>query len=218
MITQTQKTVLSLALATGLFFSSCASDQKNTAKGAGIGAAAGAVAGAIIGHQSGNREKGAIAGALLGGALGGYVGNRMDKQAKELEKIAETKRTDQGLVTKLKSDILFDSGKSDLKPAAQSNLKQMADIMKKYPENILTIKGYTDSTGSVAKNTTLSQNRADAVRTALVNSGMPAGTISTVGEGSNSPIGDNKTDVGRKQNRRVEIEVTVDESKIPQQK
>ena len=136
-------------LTAGIIGVGCASDQKNTAKGAGIGAAAGAVAGAIIGHQTGNREKGAIAGAILGGGIGGAVGNRMDKQAKELEKIAETKRTDAGLVTKLKSDILFDTGKSALKPAAQSNLKQMADIMRKYPENVLTIKGYTEDRKSV---------------------------------------------------------------------
>lgn len=207
-----------IALTCSLFFASCASDQKNTAKGAGIGVAAGALAGAVIGHQSGNREKGAIAGALLGGAIGGYVGNRMDKQAKELEKIAETKRTEQGLVTKLKSDILFDTGKADLKSAAQNNLKQMAEIMKKYPENVLTIKGYTDSTGSSSVNTVLSQKRADAVKTALIQAGMPADTISTLGEGSSSPIADNKTEAGRKQNRRVEIEVTVDESKVPPQK
>ena len=212
------KSTLVVTLAVGVAISGCASDQKNTMKGAGIGVAAGAIAGAIIGHQSGNREKGAVAGALLGGAVGGYVGNRMDKQAKELEKIAETKRTEQGLVTKLKSDILFDTGKSDLKPQAHANLKQMADIMKKYPENVLTIKGYTDSTGSAATNTSLSQKRADAVKVALVSSGMPNDTISTLGEGSGSPVGDNKTDEGRKQNRRVEIEVTVDESKVPKQK
>lgn len=213
-----QKTFGALVVVGSLILSSCASDQKNTMKGAGIGVAAGAVAGAIIGHQSGNREKGAVAGALLGGAIGGYVGNRMDKQAKELEKIAETKRTEQGLVTKLKSDILFDTGKSDLKPQAQTNLKKMAEIMKKYPENVLTIKGYTDSTGSANVNSALSQKRAEAVKTALVNSGMPNNTISTLGEGSNTPIGDNKTEEGRKQNRRVEIEVTVDESKVPPQK
>jgi len=217
-----QKTILTstlvATLVAGLAFSGCSSDQKNTLKGAGIGVAAGAVAGAIIGHQSGNREKGAAAGALLGGAIGGYVGNRMDKQAKELEKIAETKRTEQGLVTKLKSDILFDTGKSDLKAQAQTNLKQMADIMKKYPENVLTIKGHTDATGSAVVNTALSQKRAEAVKLALVGSGMPTDTISTIGEGSKDPIGDNKTETGRKQNRRVEIEVTVDESKVPKQK
>ncbi len=200
-----------------LFMSGCASDQKNTGKGVAIGAAAGAVAGAIIGHQTGNREKGALIGAALGGSVGGVVGHRMDKQQKELEKIAETKRTEQGLVTKLKSDILFDSGKSDLKEGAKKNLAEMAGIMKKYPENVLTIKGYTDNTGSTSVNDSLSKKRAESVKTYLSASGMPQATISTVGMGAQNPIAENTTVEGRKQNRRVEIEVIADESKVPQQ-
>jgi outer membrane protein OmpA-like peptidoglycan-associated protein len=143
------------------------------------------------------------------------TGRRMDQQAKELKKVAETKRTEQGLVTKLKSDILFDTGKSDLKPAAQTNLKEMADIMKKYPENVLTVNGYTDTTGSVKINEELSKKRADAVKQTLVANGMPDSTISTHGLGPEAPVADNKTESGRMKNRRVEIEVTVDESKVP---
>lgn len=210
-------TAIAFGLSLGLGLG-CSSENKNTAAGAGIGAAAGAAVGAIIGHQTGNRAGGALIGAALGGSLGGYVGHRMDKQAKELAKIAETRRTDQGLVTKLKSDILFDSGKAALKSGAQGNLKQMADIMKKYPENVLTIKGYTDSTGSEKVNEELSKRRADAVRTSLVASGMPDSTISTVGLGPANPVADNKSADGRKMNRRVEIEITVDESKVPKEK
>ena len=147
--------------------------------------------------------------------MGGTVGHRMDKQAKELEKIAETKRTEQGIVTKLKSDILFDSGKAELKPTANGNLSQMAAILKKYPENVLTIKGYTDSTGSASTNKALSEQRAQAVRGQLASSGVPGDTISVLGMGPEAPVGDNKTPQGRMQNRRVEIEITVDESKVP---
>jgi outer membrane protein OmpA-like peptidoglycan-associated protein len=183
--------------------------------GAGIGAAAGAVVGGIIGHQSGHRNEGALIGAALGGTVGGVAGRRMDKQAKELAEIAETKRTDQGLITKLKSDILFDTGKSNLKPAAQNSLKQMADIMKKYPENVLTVQGYTDNTGSAKVNEELSMKRADAVRSALINNGMPSTTITAQGMGPSNPVADNSTAEGRQKNRRVEIQVTVDESKVP---
>lgn len=193
----------------------CSSMGKNTAVGAGVGAAAGAAVGAIVGHQSGNRAQGAMIGAALGAGLGGVIGNRLDKQKAELEKIAETKRTEQGLVTKLKSDILFDSGKAELKPAAVENLKKMAEIMKKYPENVLVIKGHTDSTGKVDTNRKLSEARAAAVRSQLVNGGIPAPTISTVGIGPNEPVADNKSAEGRAQNRRVEIEISVDESKVP---
>lgn len=204
--------ILSVAI-----FAGCASvnENPNTAKGVGIGAVAGAALGAIIGNNGGDAKKGAAIGAVLGGTAGGLIGKRMDNQAKELEKIAETKRTEQGLVSKLKSDILFETGKSDLKDQAKTDLAQMATIMKKYPENVLTVKGYTDNTGSVKINDTLSQKRAEAVKNHLVNNGIPVSVVSTQGLGAANPIGDNSNEMGRKQNRRVEIEVTVDESKVP---
>lgn len=205
------KRMLVVSLSAILLLSGCASSEnKNAYRGTAIGAVAGGAVGALIG-----KEKGAIIGAGVGGLAGAYAGSRMDKQAKELKAIAETKRTEQGLITKLKSDILFDTGKSALKPEAKANLQQMADIMKKYPENVLTINGYTDNTGSSKVNDELSENRAKAVRTQLIAAGMPESVISTSGKGSSGAIGDNSTAEGRKQNRRVEIEVTVDESKIP---
>jgi outer membrane protein OmpA-like peptidoglycan-associated protein len=207
------KSVSTLMLASLLLASGCASDKQKTMIGAGVGTALGAGVGALIG-----KEKGALIGAAVGGGIGAYAGHRMDKQASELKKIAETKRTEQGLVTKLKSDILFDSGKSELKPAAKTNLKEMATIMKKYPENVLTVKGYTDTTGSSATNERVSTERAQAVKNALVASGMPADVITIQGMGPANPIGDNATAEGRSQNRRVEIEITVDESKVPKEK
>jgi outer membrane protein OmpA-like peptidoglycan-associated protein len=195
-----------------LLLTGCASENKRTYMGAGLGAAAGGALGAVMG-----KGKGAAIGAVLGGSLGGYIGHRMDKQAKELEQIAETKRTEQGLVTKLKSDILFDSGKADLKPEAVTNLHKMAEIMKQYPENVLTVKGYTDSTGSKDINEALSAKRALAVKQTLVAAGMSEPVIGTEGLGPVNPIADNGSLAGRKQNRRVEIEVRVDESKVPKE-
>lgn len=195
-----------------LLLTGCASENRRAYTGAGIGAVAGGALGAVLG-----KGKGAAIGAVLGGSLGGFVGHRMDKQAKELEQIAETKRTEQGLVTKLKSDILFDSGKADLKNEAKSNLAQMAAIMKKYPENVLTIKGYTDNTGKAELNNSLSAKRASSVKEQLVAAGIPEVTIATNGMGPANPIADNSSIDGRKQNRRVEIEITVDESKVPKE-
>lgn len=209
------KSIFITSLALLLLTVACSSDSKNkkTAAGAGIGAAVGAGVGAIMG-----KEKGAVIGAAVGAGIGGYAGHRMDKQAAELDKIAETKRTEMGLVTKLKSDILFDTGKADLKTTARDNLKQMADIMKKYPENVLTVKGYTDNTGKSTTNEKLSKERADSVKDQLVVAGLPTQEISTVGMGPSNPIADNSSPNGRKQNRRVEIEVTVDQSKVPKEK
>lgn len=206
-----------IVLLSAVIFAGCSTvnENPNTAKGIGIGAAAGAALGAIVGNNNGDAKKGAAIGAVLGATAGGVIGKRMDNQAKELEKIAETKRTEQGLVSKLKSDILFETGKADLKDQAKTDLAQMATIMKKYPENVLVVKGYTDSTGSVKINETLSQKRAEAVKNHLVNNGIPMTVVTTQGLGSANPIADNSNEMGRKQNRRVEIEVTVDESKVP---
>lgn len=211
------KKLILVATAVAVLSAGCAStdENKNTKKGVGIGAALGGVAGAVIGHQTGRRNEGALIGAAIGAGIGGVAGHRMDKQAKELEKIAETKRTEQGLITKLKSDILFDTGKSDLKPQAQDNINQLAAIMKKYPENVLTIRGYTDDTGASKVNNPLSQQRADAVRQQVINAGVPADTVTAVGMGSANPVDPAKTKEARAKNRRVEIEVTVDESKVP---
>jgi outer membrane protein OmpA-like peptidoglycan-associated protein len=206
------KRIILITIAMSLTLTGCSSKNKKTAVGTGAGAAVGAGVGALFG-----KGKGALIGAAVGAGIGGYAGHRMDKQAAELEKIAETKRTEQGLITKLKSDILFDTGKATLKPEAKVNLQQMAAIIQKYPEDILTVKGFTDNTGSNATNEALSLKRADAVKQELLVAGLSNNPMSTVGIGSNQPIADNSTANGRKQNRRVEIEVTVDESKVPKE-
>lgn len=207
-----KKKIVILSSALLLTTAGCSSleENKRAAVGTGIGAAAGAGVGAVLG-----KKKGAVIGAVAGGAIGSVIGHRMDKQKKELEKIAETKRTEEGLITKLKSDILFDSGKAQLKPEAKDNLKEMAEIMKKYPENVLTINGYTDITGTSEFNEELSEDRAEAVKKQLVAAGLPENVISTNGLGPQNPIASNDTSDGRRQNRRVEIQITVDESKVP---
>lgn len=211
------KKLILITTAIAILGTGCATTKENpnATKGAGLGAAIGAVAGAVIGHQTGKRNEGALIGAALGAGIGGTVGHRLDKQQKELEKIAETKRTEQGLITKLKSDILFDTGKADLKAAAQSNINQLAAIMKNYPENVLTIKGYTDDTGAAMVNNPLSQQRAEAVRSQIIAAGVPAGTVTAIGMGSANPVDPAKTKEAHAKNRRVEIEITVDESKVP---
>ncbi len=205
-------TITLLALIFAVVGCSTIKENPKTAAGAGIGTAVGAGLGGIIG-----KEKGAIIGGVIGGGIGAYAGNRMDKQAKELEKVAETKRTEMGIVTKLKSDILFPTGKSALKPEAKDNLKEMAAIMKKYPENVLTVKGFTDNTGTSRINETLSAARAEAVKKELINVGLTDQVITTQGLGPSFPVAENTSATGRSQNRRVEIEISVDQSKLPKE-
>lgn len=207
--------ILSSSIVLGL--AACESAGKKTAIGTGVGAGVGALLGSIVGQAQGDKKKGALIGAALGAAVGGVIGNRLDKQAKELQKVAETKRTEQGIVTKLKGDILFDSGKTVLKPAAKTNISDLAAILKKYPENVISVKGYTDDQGSDDSNRILAEKRATAVKDFLAKGGVPSETLTIVGMGEANPVADNKTPEGRSKNRRVEIEITVDESKVPKE-
>ncbi len=79
--------------------------------------------------------------------------------------------------------------------------------MKAVPAMKVQIAGYTDSVGSDAYNRQLSQKRADAVRTYLIDKGIEDNRVSARGYGKESPIADNGTDDGRAENRRVEFVV-----------
>ena len=202
------KVLFCLVCLLGLAQTSCTSPGKKTAFGAGIGAAAGAAVGAIIGHQTGNRSGGALIGAAAGGMLGGAVGNRMDKQAKELAAVAKTRRTEEGIVTELKGDILFPTGASNLKQQASGRINVISNILKKYPENRIIVIGHTDSVGSSQSNQALSLQRAESVRSQMISSGIAGSSVSVVGRGEAQPIGNNKTKMGRAKNRRVEIQIS----------
>lgn len=114
------------------------------------------------------------------------------------------KQTDRGLVVTL-GDVLFSTGKADLKSGATANLTKLVAFLKQYPERAVTIEGHTDSTGSDEINQKLSEHRADSVKTFLTSNGIEGSRINTVGKGKAEPVADNKTASGRQQNRRVEI-------------
>ena len=86
-------------------------------------------------------------------------------------------------------------------------LNNSAEIMKGYPEDKVKLGGYTDNTGNEAANMTLSKNRADAVKAALVAKGIAADRIATEGYGIAHPIADNATPEGRAKNRRIALRV-----------
>jgi len=86
-------------------------------------------------------------------------------------------------------------------------INNIAEIMKGYPKVKIKLGGYTDNTGNEAKNMTLSQNRADAVKAALVDKGIAADRIVTEGYGIQHPVASNDTPEGRAQNRRIALRV-----------
>ena len=187
-----------------LLLAGCATAGERTAIGAGGGAAAGAGVGALIGGW-----EGAAIGAGVGALAGGSVGLYLDKQAKELQQVAETRRTENGLLVNLGGDILFDSGSAVLKPEAIAKVEKIGAILAKYRDDRVRIEGYTDSVGAAAYNEELSTRRADAVRRVLLGHGVAEGQITALGMGETHPIADNATPEGRARNRRVEIHVDV---------
>lgn len=114
------------------------------------------------------------------------------------------KQDQRGLVLTLSGQVLFASGKSEMLPTAQKRLDDVIAALKEDPRSI-TIVGHTDSVGSDEKNMTLSQKRADAVRSYLTTHGIPEDRVTAQGMGKTQPVADNKTAEGRANNRRVEI-------------
>jgi outer membrane protein OmpA-like peptidoglycan-associated protein len=126
----------------------------------------------------------------------------------DLARIASVKQDTRGTVITLSGGVLFASAKSDLLPAAQSNLTQVADALAKSdPDSKITVAGYTDSQGGLSYNQDLSQRRAESVRAFLVSHGVAPDRITAQGFGPAQPIADNASPEGRADNRRVEIVV-----------
>ncbi len=101
--------------------------------------------------------------------------------------------------------ILFDTGKSSIKAESTSVMVDIIQILSEYPTAKFTVEGHTDSVGSAKLNQTLSDSRANSVRDFLIEKGIGADRLSAIGYGEDKPIATNKTRDGRKQNRRVEI-------------
>jgi outer membrane protein OmpA-like peptidoglycan-associated protein len=121
--------------------------------------------------------------------------------------ILQTRDTARGLVVNM-SDVLFDSAKFTLRPAAREKLAKISGIVLAYPTLVLAIEGNTDSVGSDVYNQTLSENRAGSVRDYLATEGIPASSMTARGLGKTQPIASNDTSGGRQQNRRVELVVS----------
>ncbi len=121
----------------------------------------------------------------------------------ELEALKATP-TPRGLVLTL-GDVMFDTGRSELKSGGMRKLDQLAQFLNEHPNRRVEIDGFTDSVGSDAYNEELSQRRADAVKAALVSRNIDPARISTEGFGKAYPVAGNNDSGGRQLNRRVEV-------------
>jgi outer membrane protein OmpA-like peptidoglycan-associated protein len=125
----------------------------------------------------------------------------------QLNEVLQTRDTARGLIVNM-SDVLFDVDKATLKPGARVRLAKVAGILQTYPELKLQLEGYTDSTGSLEHNQTLSERRAMAVRDFLISQGVSSASITAQGFGPSNPVATNNTREGRQMNRRVDLVVS----------
>ncbi len=200
--------------------SGCASMGKR-GKCALIGAASGAIVGGGIGTAIGNqgdtdnRAEGSAIGAGAGALIGGLLGFLICKEevppppppapAPEPEVTPPPKpRVVEKVVL---NAVLFDFDKAIIKPEFVPVLDEAVAIIKKYPGKKVIIEGNTDSVGTESYNKDLSLRRAGSVKTYLVNKGIPAPQLETMGYGEEQPVADNSSREGRQKNRRVEFKV-----------
>lgn len=205
-------------VATGLAAALAASALLGCANRAGtgalIGGGAGALIGGVIGKTTGNTAAGAIIGAAVGGTAGAAIGHYMDKQAEELQrdlKNAKVERVGEGIKITFASGILFDVNKYDLRSEAQSNIGDLAKVLKKYDDTHIMVQGHTDATGADEKNLALSKDRAMMVAKLLGEKGVITGRVTQEGLGETVPVADNASDAGRQANRRVEVAIWANE-------
>lgn len=206
-----KKTFICSLLAVSML-TACATDPytgeskvSKTAWGTGIGALAGAGIGALAGG-----EKGALIGAGVGAAAGAGTGAYMDVQARKLRQEllntgVQVQEANGQIYLIMPGNITFDSNDANIKPAFQPVLNSIAKVINEYSKTMVQVNGYTDSTGSVATNNSLSLMRANSISNYLRLRGVNGNRIVSNGYGSSNPIASNATAAGREQNRRVEI-------------
>ncbi len=125
----------------------------------------------------------------------------------QLNSILETKDTARGLISNM-GDVLFETGKYELKPVARERLARVSGILLAYPSLKVAVEGHTDSVGGDDYNQRLSEQRADAVRQYFVTAGIPSDAVTARGFGKLQPVASNDTPEGRQRNRRVELVVS----------
>ena len=192
-------------------------DGTQSANKTAIGATVGAVTGGVLGNRldKDKRGRGTVIGAAAGAAAGAGIGYLMDRQEAELREQLASERTDHAIELErvrddllkltLSNEISFDFDSAAIKPAFKPTMHKLAEVLRKYDRNEITIIGHTDATGAESYNQQLSERRAVAVRDQLVTLGVPTSRLRAFGRGELEPRANNGSEAGRQLNRRVEI-------------
>jgi outer membrane protein OmpA-like peptidoglycan-associated protein len=210
---------LTILLAAGtLAMAGCATTSETEDGGADkatTGAIIGGIVGGVVAHNTGKQSSGKTAlGVMAGAVAGGVIGDTMDKKETSLRQIASERDAKDMEIVRVREDLLrisvsseasFDFDRAELKPEFKPTLNKVADVLYKDPNQRIVVVGHTDSQGSEAYNQGLSERRAQATASYLINQGVTASQVTVEGRGESQPRADNATAEGRAQNRRVEI-------------
>ena len=182
-----------------------------TAIGAGLGGTLGYLLGGAIGGDTGR-----IIGAGIGGSAGAVIGKQYDDQIKTLREQTVGSGIDveevgdqEAILVRLPDGVTFARGSASINPGFYDTLNSVADSLVQYPNSLIDVFGFTDTTGSPATNQRLSEQRAQAVADYLIARGVARSRIETRGYGEDPaylrvPTADN---VDEPRNRRVEIKI-----------
>ena len=186
--------------------------EKQTSK-ATEGATIGGIAGAILGAATasrGDRVQMALLGAGIGAIAGGGAGYYMDVQEAKLRQKLEgtgvrVARNGNNIDLIMPGDVTFETNSASLNSNFFEVLDSVALVLNEYKSTLVTVAGYTDSTGSAEYNQKLSERRASTVALYLQGRGVAQERLAAIGHGENRPVAGNNTAEGRARNRRVEI-------------
>jgi outer membrane protein OmpA-like peptidoglycan-associated protein len=181
---------------------------------------AGAVVGGTLGYLLGDVIGGSTAriiGAGVGGAAGAVIGKQFDDQIRELDEVTQGSGVDvselgdqEAILVRLPDGVTFATGSAQINSGFYNTLDSVAASLVKYPNSLIDVYGFTDTTGSTSLNQNLSEQRARAVANYLIQRGVSSARIETRGYGEQYEYLRVKTGDGVNEplNRRVEIKIT----------
>jgi outer membrane protein OmpA-like peptidoglycan-associated protein len=184
-------------------------ETSKATKGSAIGGIAGAVLGAATASR-GDRAKMALIGGGIGAIAGGGAGYYMDVQEAKLRQKLEgtgvrVARNGNDIRLIMPGDVTFETNSANLDSKFFSVLDSVGTVLNEYKSTLVTVAGYTDSTGSAQHNQALSEHRASTVALYLNSRGVAKERLAAIGHGEQKPVAGNGTAEGRAKNRRVEI-------------
>ena len=137
------------------------------------------------------------------------------EESRRLASELQAAQTTRGLVLTL-GDVLFDTGRAELKPGAERSIDKLTSFLTENPERKVEVEGFTDSQGTDDYNLQLSQKRADAVASAITQRGIEAQRVRARGYGEEFPVAGNDNAGSRQRNRRVEVVISNGNAPIPE--